>query len=162
MDEFERLRIENEALKSEIEDYKKMVKELSAPIIPSIVPNTILVPLNGTLSGERFLQIQQKVAEKIHHEDTSAVLIDFTGIDELDFDSSGEYQLLSNRMNDLVNVLKMMGAETIFVGFSPKLAQYLIQMNPVAFKETQVFSSFKAGLQYLLQKKKLKLTLQAE
>ncbi|TFD94445.1 STAS domain-containing protein [Jeotgalibacillus sp. R-1-5s-1] len=162
MDEFERLRIENEALKSEIEDYKRMVKELSAPIIPSIVPNTILVPLNGTLNGERFLQIQQKVAEKIHQEDTSAVLIDFTGIDELDFDSSGEYQLLSNRMNDLVNVLKMMGAETIFVGFSPKLAQYLIQLNPTAFKETQVFSSFKAGLQYLLQKKNLKLTLQGE
>ncbi|WP_256204443.1 hypothetical protein [Planococcus faecalis] len=53
---------------------------MSAPIIPSVVPKTILVPIAGFIFSERFDLIRTTVltyAEK--HRDTERVIFDFTG-----------------------------------------------------------------------------------
>ena len=144
-------------LKEKIKSYEKLIEELSAPIIPSIVPNTILVPLTGTLSVERFMHIQEKVVKRIADNIVHTVVIDFTDISIFEVEEKMGSELLSAQINELVSVLKLMGTETIFVGFSPDFAQHLILSNLTEFSKIRAFKTFNLGLQYLLAQKDLEI-----
>ncbi|GAA0309308.1 rsbT co-antagonist protein RsbR [Gracilibacillus halotolerans] len=148
---------ENEALKNQINAYEKMIDELSAPIIPSILPETILVPLTGTITERRIFHIQDEITKRVAVDRANTVLIDFTGISKFEVEDGLGYQYLGERLNALVSTLSLMGVNTIFVGFTPQFAQKLILTNAPAFRETKSFATFRRGLQYLLTKKNLKL-----
>ncbi|MDV6378641.1 STAS domain-containing protein [Sporosarcina sp. GW1-11] len=148
---------EIKALKEKILVYEKLIEELSAPIIPSIVPDTILVPLTGALSVERFMLIQEKIVQRIPSNDIHTVVIDFTDINTLGVEGKMGYDNISEKINELVSVLKLMGTETIFVGFSPAFAQHLILSNVSNFNQVRSFTNFRAGLQYLLEQKGMEI-----
>lgn len=148
---------ENEQLKEKIASYEKLIDELSAPIIPSILPETILVPLTGTLTEKRIYHIQDKITKRVEDEKATTVLIDFTGINSFEVEDQLGYQYLGERLSSLVKMLHLMGVATIFVGFTPEFAQKLILSNAPAFKETKSFATFRQGLQYLLAQKNLKI-----
>ncbi|PIC64882.1 histidine kinase [Sporosarcina sp. P13] len=145
------------ALKEKIIVYEKLIEELSAPIIPSIVPDTILVPLTGVLSVQRFMLIQEKIVRRIPSNDILTVIIDFTDISTLEVEENMGYDNLSEKINELVSVLKLMGTETIFVGFSPAFAQHLILSKVDNFNQIRAFTNFRAGLQYLLDQKGMEI-----
>jgi|SRR5690625_5239707 len=148
---------ENEALKEKIITYEKMIDELSAPIIPSILPETILVPLTGTLTERRIFRIQDEITKRVSGDRANTVLIDFTGISAFEVEDGLGYQYLGERLSALVSTLSLMGVNTIFVGFTPQFAQKLILTNAPAFQETKSFSTFRRGLQYLLSQQNLQL-----
>ncbi|MGG3891295.1 STAS domain-containing protein [Metabacillus fastidiosus] len=149
-------------LREKLKGYEDLIKQLSAPIIPSIVPNAFLVPLNGILSVERFHHIQEIIVNGIAREKADTVLIDFTGISSLEVEDSMGYQLLNEKINDLVNALNLMGVETLFVGFSPQFAQNLILSNGSNLMNIKAYDKFKTGLQYLLDKKGLEIRKKGE
>ena len=61
---------------------KKLFLKHSAPIIPSIVENTILVPISGHTSQDRFNLIRTRVLDYVgDHRDTVCAVFDFTGVD---------------------------------------------------------------------------------
>lgn len=144
-------------LKEQIIAYEKIIEDLSAPIIPSIVPETILVPLTGALSVGRFMHIQDKIVQKISANITHTVVIDFTDIGTLAVEENMGYELLSEKINELVSVLQLMGTETVFVGFSPEFAQNLILSNVSNFNRIRAFTNFREGLRYLLDKKGMEI-----
>ncbi|MFP7253805.1 hypothetical protein CHH91_02715 [Virgibacillus sp. 7505] len=151
----EELQQENEQLKKKLAEYEAMIKELSAPMIPSIVPNTMLVPLTGTFSVERFTHIQDKIVSSVVDGDADTVIIDLTGINYLDIDTIG-YRELSANIKNLTEALKLMGVETIFVGFSAKLVQKLVLSNS-GFQGFESYSTFRAGLKSLLKRKGMEI-----
>ncbi|WP_093880885.1 STAS domain-containing protein [Terribacillus saccharophilus] len=151
----EELHQENEQLKKKLAEYEGMIKELSAPMIPSIVPNTILVPLTGTFSVERFTHIQDKIVGSVVDADADTVIIDLTGINYLDIDTVG-YRELSANIKNLTEALKLMGVETIFVGFSAKLVQKLVLSNS-GFQGFKSYSTFRSGLKSLLKQKGMEI-----
>ncbi|GKV66189.1 MULTISPECIES: STAS domain-containing protein [unclassified Sporosarcina] len=144
-------------LKDQIKLYEKLIEDLSAPIIPSIVPETILVPLTGALSVERFMHVQDKIVKKIGDNIVNTVVIDFTDISTLAIEENMGYELLSEKIDELINVLRLMGTETIFVGFSPAFAQNLILSNVSGFGKIQAFTTFRMSLQYLLAQKGMEI-----
>ncbi|PAD34754.1 MULTISPECIES: STAS domain-containing protein [Terribacillus] len=151
----EELHLENERLKKKLAEYEGMIKELSAPMIPSIVPNTILVPLTGTFSVERFTHIQEKIVGSVVDVDADTVIIDLTGINYLDIDTIG-YGELSANIKNLTEALKLMGVETIFVGFSAKLVQKLVLSNS-GFQGFKSYSTFRSALKSLLKQKGMEI-----
>lgn len=144
-------------LKEQIITYEKLVEDLSAPIIPSIVPETILVPLTGALSVGRFIHIQNKIVERISSTSVNTAVIDFTDVSTLAVEENMGYELLSEKINELISVLKLMGTETIFVGFSPDFAQNLILSNVAEFAQIKAFTNFREGLRYLLDQKGMEI-----
>lgn len=72
---------EIQELKELVAHYEKVIHNMSAPIIPSIVPNTILVPIAGFIFRDRFETIRSKVLEYAEkHRETERVIFDFTGV----------------------------------------------------------------------------------
>jgi rsbT co-antagonist protein RsbR len=142
-------------LKNKLKEYETLIDELSTPIIPSIIPNTILVPLIGALSVRRFRNIQTKILSSIQPLEADAVLIDFTGITLKEIGELGSQEVVF-QITQLRDSLDLMGVETIFIGFSPQFAQAIIQAN-VDTKNLNVHATFRTGLQYIMSKKEIAL-----
>ncbi|WEG16724.1 STAS domain-containing protein [Alkalihalophilus pseudofirmus] len=146
---------EVEEFKSMLIEKEELIKDLSAPIIPSIIPKTILVPLTGALTYERFATIQEIILTRIPHEKADSVIIDFTAISYREVGDLGMEQL-GERITQLRNSMRLMGVETIFTGFSSAFVQEIIRSG-IDTSQLVVHSTFRTGLQYLMKKKGLAL-----
>jgi rsbT co-antagonist protein RsbR len=130
---------------------KKMIADLSVPIIPSIVPHTILVPIVGMLTNERFEITRDKLLNNISNQDAESVVCDFTGAILPD---NGHFQMddLAHQIEQLTKSVSVMGVEIIYVGFSSRLVQEIVRAGVKI--EAETFSTFRTGLRYLANKKK--------
>ncbi|MGD6805130.1 STAS domain-containing protein [Rossellomorea vietnamensis] len=140
-------------LRERVEECEKLIDELSTPIIPSIIPETMLVPLTGSLNEKRLDNIQKKVLFSIQKQKADTVLIDFTGISHLEVEELG-LQNLIYRISELQAGLNLMGVETIFVGFKPNFAHEMV-ISGVDTSKFITHATFRDGLKYLMSKKGL-------
>ncbi|AQU78796.1 histidine kinase [Planococcus faecalis] len=142
-------------LKEQLLYYEKLIKNMSAPIIPSVVPKTILVPIAGFIFSERFDLIRTTVltyAEK--HRDTERVIFDFTGVTTdnlMEFDYDG----LASELSQLNSTLNLMGLRAIYVGFNPLFVREIVRAGIQV--ELEFYTTFKTALERLLTENK-KLT----
>ncbi len=134
---------------------KKLIADLSVPIIPSIVPNTILVPIVGMLTNERFDITRDKLLHNITTQDAESIVCDFTGAILPD---NGHFQMddLAHQIEQLTKSVSLMGVEIIYVGFSSRLVQEIVRAGVKI--EAETFSTFRTGLRYLANKKNWALT----
>lgn len=137
---------------NELEDY---LEQAALPIIPSIVPNTLLIPFTGVLSSERFQMIIPKVLNYASGTPTDSAILDFTAIS---INNVKDLKILGKYLKDLIAALNLMGIEVHVVGFSPQFAQVMVQSGLSLVKEVNAFSNFKTALEFLLKKKGLALT----
>lgn len=147
---------EIDQLKAKIKEYELLIEDLSAPIIPSIIPETILVPLMGALTEQRFQLIQTKILDAVASDGSDSVLIDFTGIHLKDVDRMG-LDGLSNQVTQLQSALDIMGVKTIFVGFSPTFVQAIVGAG-VDVSRYHVHANFRTALQQVMRDKGLEFT----
>ncbi|EIM08129.1 sensory regulatory protein anti-sigma antagonist [Planococcus antarcticus DSM 14505] len=147
---------EIQQLKEQLIYYQKLIKNMSAPIIPSVVPKTILVPIAGFIFTDRFDMIRTTVlmhAEK--HRDTERVIFDFTGVttDNLtEFDYNG----LASELSQLNSALSLMGLRAIYVGFNPLFVREIVRAGIQV--ELEVYTTFKFALEHLLSENKKSLS----
>ncbi len=136
------------ALKKQLVYYEKLVKNMSAPIIPSIVPKTILVPIAGFIFTDRFDMIRTKVlkyAEK--HRETERVIFDFTGVttdDIAEFDYNG----LASELSQLNSALGLMGLRAIYVSFNPLFVREIVHAGIQV--ELEAYTTFRVALKQLI------------
>ncbi|WP_221568123.1 STAS domain-containing protein [Alkalihalobacillus sp. TS-13] len=133
---------------------KQLIADLSVPIIPSIVPNTILVPIVGLLTNERFEILRQKLLNNIPEQNAESIVCDFTGAV---IPENGEFHMgdLAHQIEQITKALSLMGVEIIYVGFSSRLVQEIVRSGVTIDAET--FSTFRTGLKYLANQKKWQL-----
>ncbi|AJD92557.1 hypothetical protein JMA_32400 [Jeotgalibacillus malaysiensis] len=148
----ESLKREIVRLNEKVERYETYIRELSAPIIPSIVPHTILVPLTGGITEERMTHILEAILHHLERGEVENVLIDLSGTNINDVDKS-DYQLVAAKMRDLIGAVKLMGARTIFVGFSPLFAREMVLSGVVRDVGIHSFSTFRSALQHIMRDK---------
>ncbi|MFL0363607.1 STAS domain-containing protein [Bacillus sp. PK3_68] len=152
--EVDELRQEVKELKQQLREYEELINEISVPIIPSIVPETILVPVTGKLSPDRLELIFTKINEVAYRlsytEGLNTVIIDFTAISKREL---GEIDTLGMYIENFQKALKLMGIDTIFVGFTPAVTQDLIQSGVSIVNDLNTFLSFRAALHYLMKKR---------
>ncbi|WP_408009664.1 STAS domain-containing protein [Pseudalkalibacillus sp. A8] len=130
---------------------KQLIADLSVPIIPSIVPNTILVPIVGLLTNERFEILREKLLHNVSDHGAESIVCDFTGAVIPD---NGNFQMddLAHQIEQITKALSLMGVEIIYVGFSSRLVQEIVRSGVKIDAET--FSTFRTGLKYLANQKK--------
>jgi len=142
-------------LKEQLEYYKSIVYNMSSPIIPSIVPKTILVPVAGYIYRERFNNIETEVLAYIaEHREVENVVFDYTGVSTDDV-SSFDFNELALAISNLNSSLKLMGMRPIYVGFNPKLIQEIVRAG--VHVEIETYQSFRNALQGLLNEESGKL-----
>lgn len=138
-------------LKDLILHYERVIKNMSAPIIPSIVPNTILVPIAGFIFRDRFETIRTKVLQHAaDNREIHCVVFDFTGVRIEDVEAF-DYNELASELSQLNSALKLMGLRTIYVGFNPRFVREIVHAGIQV--ELEVFNTFRAALKSLLNQR---------
>ncbi|ANU12556.1 hypothetical protein B481_1842 [Planococcus halocryophilus Or1] len=139
-------------LQEQLVYFKKLIKNMSAPIIPSVVPKTILVPIAGFIFTDRFDMIRTAVLEYAEkHRDTERVIFDFTGVttdDLMEFDYNG----LASELSQLNSALGLMGLRAIYVGFNPLFVREIVHAGIQV--ELEVYTTFKVALEHVLNENK--------
>ena len=146
----EELQAEIFELKRQLWEQEELIREISVPIIPSIIPETILVPITGKLSSERFDMITSKILETSHANEVATVIIDFTAISEREI---GEVELFGSYIQQLTAAVRLMGIQILFVGFGPAVIQLLISSGLSNSQDIKTFLTFRTALQYLMMEK---------
>lgn len=142
-------------LKDLISYYERVIKNMSAPIIPSIVPRTILMPIAGFIFPDRFETIRTKVLQYAEeNRETECVVFDFTGVQMEDVEAF-DYNELANELTQLNSALKLMGLRSIYVGFNPRFVREIVHAGIQV--ELEVYNTFRAALKTLLDEKKANL-----
>lgn len=143
-----------EKLEKQINEYEEVILDMSAPIIPSIIPDTILVPITGILLTERFEKIRIKILSYIQTHDIETAIIDFTDI-TLDKVEQIGMQQLGSEIHQLTEAVFLMGVEPYYVGLSPQLIKEIVTTGVQIKAES--FSTFQSALKHLMKKKNLVL-----
>lgn len=144
-----------EKLEKKINEYEEVILDMSAPIIPSIIPSTILVPITGILIEERFEKIRIKILMYIQSNPIESAIIDLTDI-TLEKIEQMEIEELGREIHQLTEAIILMGVEPYYVGLSPQLIKKIVTSGVQIKAES--FASFPAALRYLMKKKGLVLT----
>ncbi|PGT90426.1 MULTISPECIES: STAS domain-containing protein [Bacillaceae] len=139
-----------EKLETKIKEYEEVILEMSAPIIPSIVPDTILVPITGILLEERFEKIRIKILSYIQTHDIETAIIDMTDITLDKIEQIGMREL-GNEIHQLTDAIFLMGVEPYYVGLSPQLIKEIVSTGVQIKAES--FSTFQSALKHLMKKK---------
>ncbi|WP_175988040.1 STAS domain-containing protein [Bacillus sp. Marseille-Q1617] len=146
------LKEEISQLKKQLAESEELIRDISAPIIPSIVPETILVPITGRLFPERFEMIITRILNESYREDIHTIIIDFSAISEKEI---CELDVFGTYIDNMAKAISLMGVEVIFVGFTPSLTQIIVNSGLQQILEVKSFLSFRTALQYLMQQRGL-------
>lgn len=148
--EIKQLKQEVKELKEQLVQSEQLIMEISAPIIPSIIPETILIPITGRLSPERFERIITKILGVSYGEDINTIIVDFSAISEKEI---GEIDIFGTYIDNMAKAIGLMGIETLFVGFTPSLTQIMINSGVRELQGIKTFLTFRTALQYLMREK---------
>jgi len=126
----------------ELQENKKLVHELSTVIIPTVIDNAILIPLIGTMNEERTERLVQRTLNYCVTNNTDYVLLDFSGLSELDNSSA---QVLCETMT---KSLALMGVFVVYVGITKQVVQWLMNLNLDPTIPT--FATFRQGINHVV------------
>ena len=156
---------EKELLLKQIDKLTERVKELesmnykvSVPFIPSVIPDTLLIPLTFDISVEYFDQVIQDILNYINDSEIDSIVLDFSGFILKDCES---LVLLSKNIETLVSSINLMGIQVLIVGLSPLVVKDLVLSELPFIKTLRTFSTFKSALECLMKEKDLALVKQS-
>lgn len=139
---------EIQELKELVAHYEKVIYNMSTPIIPSVLPNTILVPIAGFIFKDRFEMIRSKVLEYAAKDrEAECVIFDFTGVRMHDVETF-DYNVLATELSQLNSALRLMGLRPIYVGFNPRFVREIVHAGIQV--DLEVYTTFRVALQNLL------------
>jgi len=97
---------------------------LATPVI-RVFDRTLVLPLHGLLDAQRSAAITRDLLQAIHLDQARDVLIDLTGVPELDASAAAA-------LARLVAAARLIGAHCTLVGLSPALAAALVELDGAA------------------------------
>ncbi|WNB92862.1 hypothetical protein [Bacillus sp. NEB1478] len=128
----------------EKEKTQALIDELSAPILPTVAENTLLVPLVGELSIERMERLTSKLLNACLKNQAEYVLLDFSGVTTL-ADSD-----LGQEVQKLTSAVELMGATVLYCGFTTEMVKDMVDLG---IKTNQLsFVSFRNAILYVIAK----------
>ncbi|MCA0353565.1 MAG: HAMP domain-containing protein [Chloroflexi bacterium] len=106
---------------AERQQLSQLLRDVASPVIP-ILKGVLVMPLIGSLDGERVQQATSILLTRVQRERARKVLIDITGVPMMD--EQAAQALLS-----MMNGLRLLGASVILVGVGPEVAQMLTTLS---------------------------------
>jgi rsbT co-antagonist protein RsbR len=142
-------------LNKRLEELEEHLNQAAIPIIPSIVPDTILIPFAGEMTPKRFQEVIPRILDFANKDDIDTAIIDFTAISVKEI---ADLAILGTYIESLKSSLNLMGVQVLAVGFSPEFSRELVHSGLTIINELKAFANFRTALQYLLKKKGLAIT----
>ncbi|WP_185766747.1 STAS domain-containing protein [Niallia circulans] len=131
-----------EKVNEHTEELSNLVKELSSPIIP-ILEGILVVPLIGKYSEQRASDLLEDALIEISRQKASYLLIDVTGIHNID-------EFLIYGIQKLIQACRLIGAECFIVGISSNLAMKILNSNYRA-SDVKTFATLQQGVRYAIE-----------
>lgn len=126
-----------------IEAQKSALRELSTPLIP-IAEDIVVVPLIGSIDGQRADQVMETLLEGASRYQASNVIIDITGLPIVD-------TYVAKILLSAAKALKLLGSDIILTGISPTVAQTLIGIG-VDLGTISTPGTLQNGIAYAMRK----------
>ncbi|WP_102262555.1 STAS domain-containing protein [Mesobacillus jeotgali] len=124
------------------EELNSLVQELSSPIIP-VLKGILVLPLIGKYNEERLTSMIEKSLVEITRLKAKYLLIDLTGIKNVD-----SYTI--HGIQKLIQSIRLIGGHCFIVGVSAELSIQILSSN-VKIEGIQSFSSLQQGVEYAIQ-----------
>ena len=122
------------------EGTQRQLAALSAPIIP-VKDDIVILPLIGNIDCYRANYLMEKVVPRLAGLDINHVIVDFSGIFEINED-------IAQHLHQIGDMLNLMGIHVITTGIRPELAQTMVNSH-IDFSEIETFASVKRALESL-------------
>ncbi|PLT30059.1 PAS domain S-box protein [Peribacillus deserti] len=119
------------------QEMKKQVNELSITLVP-LLSGIAVLPLAGSVDEERARQLLELVPGKVQEQNVSCLIIDFTGIYQLD-------NVVTDYLFKINRVLSLLGVCSIITGLRPDLAIVATSLN-IDLGSTPTLSTVKDAL----------------
>ena len=97
------------------------LRETATPIT-EIWDGVLTLPIIGTLDSNRTMIIMEALLNYIAKEHTSTVVMDLTGVKNID-------SQVSHHLIQMVRAVQLMGADAILTGIRPEIARALTSLN---------------------------------
>lgn len=121
-----------------IEQQQKSLLELWTPVI-QVWDGVLVLPLIGEIGGDRAAQVTESVLAAIARTASRHVIIDLTGVPELD-------EAASAAMLRTTQAVRLLGATCSLTGMSARIAQSLVHRDVAWTQSVRMFGDLQAGL----------------
>jgi rsbT co-antagonist protein RsbR len=118
---------------------------LSTPMVP-IDDDLVAMPLIGTLDRRRLERVQQALLEGVARTRARTVILDVTGVPELD-------EQTAEALIQTARAVSLLGAEAILTGIRPEVASMLVQFG-TDLRSITTRSTLKAGIAYAMGRRR--------
>ncbi len=126
-----------------------LLEELYAPVIQTILDNTFLMPITGTLTKERLDKIMEMALFESAKRQADYLIIDFTGMTVLNDDN------IAMELETICRSLNLIGTTVIYSGLTANFVKQIIGQG--ASIPTETFASFRQAIRYACKKNGYKL-----
>ncbi len=100
-------------------DIERMARQFSAPILPAL-PGVLVLPIVGAISAARAQQILDALLAGIDHHGAHTVILDVTGITDVD-------ATLPAHLQRTTSAARLLGARLVLAGVSATVAGKLVE-----------------------------------
>lgn len=122
-------------------DLLQLKNEISAPIVP-IIDGLAVLPLVGSVDGDRSMRLLDIIPQKIQGENLHCLIIDVSGIYNID-------NVVAEFLYKIDQILRLLGIQLIFTGIRPELALKAVDVR-IDFSKLKTMGTVKQALkQYL-------------
>lgn len=136
------------ALRSREEDLRRLVLELSTPIMP-IHDGVLVLPLIGEISGERANKITERLLQAITEQRARIAIIDITGVPQMDME-------VAAGLLRAARAVELLGARVLLVGIGADIARTLTTLQ-VDMSGLTTLANLRSGIEYALGQQGLRV-----
>ncbi|MFD2044139.1 STAS domain-containing protein [Ornithinibacillus salinisoli] len=126
-----------------IESQQKLVDNLSVPIIP-ITSSVCILPLIGTIDTNRANTIEEKVLFEIGKLRIETLILDLSGIAEMDSDAIKHFI-------KLLDGVSMMGAKSVLTGLRPEVVRNMVNLDITFGSRADIKASLQVAIRDYLK-----------
>lgn len=124
-----------------LRELTREIQDLSMPVI-EIWDGVTLATVVGSLDTHQAENLTEDLLEEITEKESSAAIIDITGVTTID-------TATAQHLIDTINAVNLLGADVIITGIKPSIAQTLVQLG-VPLSDIETRASLMEGLRTAL------------
>lgn len=124
-----------------IQEQRAALSALSAPLL-RVWDGVLVLPLIGEWSGQRGAEVLERALSTIHSTKARALLIDITGLSDVNGD-------VLRSLPELIRAARLLGAAGVLVGARPAVARAIVDMQG-DLKGVPTFATLYEGLRAVM------------
>ncbi|RNF39838.1 PAS domain S-box protein [Planococcus salinus] len=118
----------------------KLKNEIATPIVP-IADGIAVLPLVGSVDGDRTNQLLEIIPKKVQGHQLEWLIVDVSGIYNID-------EVVAEFLYKITSIMQLLGIQLVFTGIRPELAQKAVESR-IDFAQLTTMSNVKEAIKRL-------------